>query len=129
MRGRVVRVQKIVLSVQQRPIPHLVHVAVEAASSRFGEVVDLRGAIAALVDCIRRTGLTPRSYGAERLFVAGLVSGIVRYLNLREPLESGGVYLSDPVLDGRALDVVDLAVAKGAFEGDELALLESLREF
>ena len=76
-----------------------------------------------------RTGLSPRSQGAERLFVAGLVCGIVKSLDLREPLEAGGVDLGDPVLDGRALNVVfDLAVAKGAFEGYELALLEGLRE-
>ena len=37
--------------------------------------------------------------------------------------------LGDPVLDWSALDVVfDLAVAQCAFEGDELAFLESLRE-
>ena len=35
--------------------------------------------------------------------------------------------LGDPVLDWSGLDVVfDLAVAKGAFEGDDLALLENL---
>ena len=34
--------------------------------------------------------------------------------------------LGEPVFDGSAFD---LAVAKGAFEGDELALLESLGEF
>ena len=64
---------------------------------------------------------------AERLFIAGLVCGIVKCLDLRETLEDGGVNLGDPVLDWCALDVIfDFAVAKGPFEGDELALLESL---
>ncbi|AXC16375.1 hypothetical protein ACPOL_7185 (plasmid) [Acidisarcina polymorpha] len=35
----------------------------------------------------------------------------------------------DPVLDGRALDFVfDVAITQRPFEGDGLALLESLRE-
>ena len=35
----------------------------------------------------------------------------------------------DPVLERRALDLIlDLAIAEGAFKGDELPLLESLGE-
>ena len=76
-----------------------------------------------------RTGHSPRSVGDERLFVAGLVSRIVRSLDLREALEAGSVDLCDPVLDGCALNVVfDFAVAQYALECDELARLERLGE-
>ena len=50
---------------------------------------------------------------AERLFIAGLVCGIVKCLDLRDTLETGGVNLGDPVLNGCALNVVsNLAVAR-----------------
>ena len=82
-----------------------------------------------LIFGITRTGLAPRSQRAKRLFVAGSIGGIIGRLDLREALEACCVDFGDPVLEGSALDVVfDLAVAQRAFESDELALLESLRE-
>jgi hypothetical protein len=47
----------------------------------------------------------------------------------REPLHADGVDLCDPVLEGCPCDfILHLAITQGAFEGDELPLLESLGE-
>ena len=47
-----------------------------------------------------------------------------------EPLHAGGVDLCDPVFKGDALEfLLDLAIAKHSFQGDELAFLETFGEF
>ena len=48
--GRVVGMEKVVGRVEQRAIPYLVRVAMKLVRARLGEVVDLRRAVAALVD-------------------------------------------------------------------------------
>ena len=66
---------------------------------------------------------------SQRLFFACAVCGIISGLDLGESLQAGGVDLSDPVLERGALDLIlDLAIPQGAFQGDELPLLESLGE-
>jgi hypothetical protein len=51
--------------------------------------------------------------------------GIVRGFDLREPLHTGGMDLSDPVLDCEPVDVFFvLAITESSFERDKLALLE-----
>ena len=50
--GRVVGMEEVVGGVQQRAVPYLVRVAVKLVRPRLGEVVDLRRAVAALIDRI-----------------------------------------------------------------------------
>jgi hypothetical protein len=66
---------------------------------------------------------------SRRLLVASSVCRIISGLDLGEPLHAGGVDLGDPVLERGALNLIfDLAIPQGAFEGDELVLLESFGE-
>ncbi len=66
---------------------------------------------------------------SRRLLVAGSICWIVCGLDLREPLQAGGVDLGDPVLEPGALDVVfDIAIPQSAFKDDELSLREGLGE-
>jgi hypothetical protein len=66
---------------------------------------------------------------SRRLLVAGSVRRIISGLDLREPLNAGGVNFGDPVLELGGLDVfLNLAIFQSAFEGDELPLLEGLGE-
>jgi hypothetical protein len=66
----------------------------------------------------------------RHLLVAGSVCRIISGLDLREPLHADGADFCDPVLERGALNVIlDLAITQGAFEGDELPLLEGLGEF
>ena len=51
--------QKIVLRIQQRSIPHLISVAVKLVRSRFSEIVHLRCPISTLVDG-KRIGIDSR---------------------------------------------------------------------
>jgi hypothetical protein len=65
----------------------------------------------------------------RRLFVAGCVCWIISGLDLGEPLEAGGMDLSDPVLERRSLDVVfHVAILESSFGGYELPFLESFGE-
>src|SRR5580698_3439764 len=64
---------------------------------------------------------------SRRLLVAGSVCWIISGLDLREPLQAGGMDLCDPVLERGAL-ILYLAIPQGAFQGDELPLLESFGE-
>jgi len=64
---------------------------------------------------------------SRRLLVAGSVCWIISGLDLREPLHAGGMDLCDPVLERGAL-ILYLAIPQGAFQGDELPLLESFGE-
>src|SRR5271170_1005607 len=65
----------------------------------------------------------------RRLFVAGCIGWIISGLDLREPLEAGGMDLCDPMLEGCALDVVfHVAIFESSFQGDELSFLEGLGE-
>src|SRR3984957_457101 len=64
-----------------------------------------------------------------RLFVAGSVRGIVRGLDLGEPLHAGGMDFGYAVFERSALNIIfDLAIPQGAFKGDELPLLEGFGE-
>jgi hypothetical protein len=77
---------------------------------------------------IEATGLPPVLKETSNYF-AGLVSGIVRSLELREVHEAAGVDLGKPLPDERAVDFVfDVSVAKRALEGDQPAFLDTLCE-
>ena len=61
--------------------------------------------------------------------VVGSIGRIIGGLDLREPLHADGMDLSDPVLEGDALDfILYLAIAEDTFQGNELPLLESFGE-
>ena len=65
----------------------------------------------------------------RRLLVAGSIFRIISGLDVRKPLHAVGVNLGNPVLDGCALHfVLDFPTPEGAFECDELSLLEGFGE-
>jgi hypothetical protein len=66
---------------------------------------------------------------SRRLLVGGTVRRIIGGFYFREPLHAGRVDLRDPVFERSAFDLIlDLSITQDAFQGDELALLESLGE-